>query len=142
MFKRTLTNIGVGVALAAAGVLASGAAAYAHECFNPNRSDKGNAGASNSQAWLTVHIEELTEGMPEEDATCFLDAYAATGAPSSFTIHVKGVNGQGGTIGANNPNRDVKASDGKGIDEVFAVYGGQIFGAFEACEIAPPGPPA
>lgn len=142
MFKRTLTNIGAGVALAAAGVLASGAAAYAHECFNPNRSDKGNAGASHSEAWVTVYIEEITDGMSEEDASCFLAAYAETGAPSSFTIHAKGVNGQDGTIGANNPNRDVKAADGKGIDEVFAAYGAQILGAFESCQIAPPGPPA
>lgn len=141
MFKRTLTNIGAGVALAAAGVLATGAAAYAHECFNPNRSDQGNAGASNSQAWLTVYIEEITEGMSEEDASCFLDAYAATGAPSSFTIHVKGVNGQDGVIAGNNPHPE-KASDGQGIDEIFAAYGAQILGAFETCEIAPPGPPA
>ena len=38
MFKKTMTTIGAGVALAAAGVLASGTAAFAHECFNPNRS--------------------------------------------------------------------------------------------------------
>ncbi len=133
MFKRTLTNVAAGVALAAAGVLATGAAAYAHECFNPNRSDKGNAGASNSQAWLTVHVAELTGGLSEEDATCVLDAYAATGAPVSFTIHVKGVNGQDGTIGANNPNRETKAADGKGIDEIFAAYGGEIMGSFEVC---------
>lgn len=133
MFKRTLTNIGAGVALAAVAVLGTGAAAYAHECFNPNRSEQGNAGASNSEAWLTVHISELTFGLSEEDASCVLDAYAATGAPESFTIHVKGANGQGGTIGANNPNHDTKAADGKGIDEIFAAYGGQIMGSFEAC---------
>jgi len=133
MFKRTLTNIGVGVALAAAGVLATGAAAYAHECFNPNRSDKGNAGASNSQAWLTVHLSELTSGLPADVAECVLDEYAKTGAPDTFTIHVKGVNGQDGTIGANNPNRATKAADGKGIDEVFAVYGAEIAGSFLAC---------
>ena len=137
MFKRTLTNIGAGVALAAAGVLATGAAAYAHECFNPNRSDKGNAGASNSQAWFTVYIEEITEGMSPEDASCFLDAYADTGAPSSFTIHVKGANGQGGTIASNNPHPE-KAGDGKGIDEIFAAHGASIVASFEACGVPLP----
>ena len=133
MLKRTMTNIGAGVALAAAAVLGTGAAAYAHECFNPNRSEQGNAGASNSQAWMTVHVSELTFALSEEDASCVLDAYAETGAPESFTIHVKGVNGQDGTIGANNPNRDVKAGDGKGIDEIFAAYGAEIMGSFEVC---------
>ncbi len=132
MFKRTLTNIAAGVALAAAGVLATGAAAYAHECFNPNRSEQGNAGASHSEAWLTVHVAELTMGLPEEDATCVLDEYAATGAPASFTIKVKGANGQGGTVAANNPHEE-KAADGQGIDEIFAAYGAEIVGSFEAC---------
>ena len=132
MFKRTMTNIGAGIALATAGVLATGAAAYAHECFNPNRSEQGNAGASNSQAWFTVYFTELTAGLPEDDAACVLDAYAATGAPESFTIKVKGANGQGGVIAANNPHEE-KAGDGSGIDEVFAAHGEDIAGSFAAC---------
>lgn len=132
MFRRTLTNIGAGVALAAAGVLATGAAAYAHECFNPNRSEQGNAGASHSQAWFTVYFTELTAGLPEEDASCVLDAYTATGAPLSFTIKVKGANGQDGVVAANNPHEE-KAGDGSGIDEIFAANGADIIGSFEAC---------
>ena len=139
MFSRTLTNIGAGVALAAIGVLGTGAAAYAHECYNANRSDKGNAGASHSQAWLTVYIEELTFGLSEEDASCVLDAYAETGAPMSFTIMVKGANGNGGTIASNNPN-DWKAADGKGIDEIFAAHGADIMGSFETCGVELPFP--
>lgn len=138
MFKRTLTNIAAGVALAAAGVLATGAAAYAHECFNPNRSEQGNAGADHSEAWLTVHIAELTAGLEEADAECVLDAYAATGSPTSFTIKVKGANGQGGTIGANNPNNETKSADGQGIDEIFAAHGGSIVGSFQACGVELP----
>jgi hypothetical protein len=138
MFKRSLTNVGAGVALAAVAVLGTGAAAYAHECFNPNRSEQGNAGASNSEAWLTVHVAELTAGLPEADATCVLDAYAATGAPTSFTIKIKGANGQGGTLGANNPNRETKAADGKGIDEIFAAHGAEIAGSFAQCGVPLP----
>jgi hypothetical protein len=132
MFKRTLTNVAAGVALAAAGVLATGAAAYAHECFNPNRSEQGNAGASNSEAWLTVHFAELTAGLEEAVAECVLDAYAATGAPESFTIMVKGAVDKFGTIPPGNPHEE-KAGDGKGIDEIFAAYGAEIVGSFEAC---------
>ena len=138
MSKRTLTNITAGFALAAAGVLATGAAAYAHECYNANRSEKGNAGASNSETWLTVHIDELTAGLPAADAECVLDAYAETGSPTSFTIKVKGANGSGGTIGANNPNNETKAADGKGIDEIFAAHGASIATSFEACGVPLP----
>ncbi|MFE5670022.1 hypothetical protein ACFQ58_00290 [Agromyces sp. NPDC056523] len=140
MFSRTLTNIGAGVALAAIGVLGTGAAAYAHECFNTNRSEQGNAGASNSQAWFTVHFEELTFGLPAADAECVLDAYASTGAPMSFTIKVKGANGSGGVIGANNPNQATKAADGKGIDEIFAAHGADIVGSFATCGVELPFP--
>lgn len=134
MISRTMTNIGAGVALAAAAVLGTGAAAYAHECFNPNRSEKGNAGASNSQAWLTVYFEELTMGLSEADATCVIDAYAETGAPMSYTILVKGAVGQDGTIASNNPHSE-KAADGSGIDEIFAAHGGDIMGSFAACGV-------
>ena len=139
MFKRTLSNIGAGVALAAAGVLATGAAAYAHECYNANRSEQGNAGASNSQAWFTVHVAELTFGLSDEDATCVLDAYAATGAPESFTIKIKGANGQDGVVDSHNPH-EWKAGDGSGIDEIFAAHGADIVGSFEACGVDLPFP--
>lgn len=137
MISRMMTNIGAGVALAAAAALGTGAAAYAHECFNPNRSGQGNAGASNSQVWLTVYVEELTAGLSADDAECVLGAYAETGAPSSFTIMVKGANGQGGTIAANNPHPE-KAADGSGIDQVFAAHGADIAGSFAACDVEMP----
>ncbi|MFC9918369.1 hypothetical protein [Agromyces binzhouensis] len=129
-----MTNIGAGVGLAAALTLGSGMAAYAHECFNPNRSEKGNAGASNSQAWFTVYFEELTVGLEPDDAECVTDAYAATGAPMSFTIHVKGAHGNDGVVAGNNPN-EAKAADGKGIDEIFAAHGADLFSAFAGCGV-------
>ncbi|MBM7503256.1 hypothetical protein ACFPER_07220 [Agromyces aurantiacus] len=133
MPRRTLTSIGAGVALAAAGVLASGAAAYAHECYNADRSEQGNAGASHSQAWWTLDVAAaLTEELSPDDAECVLEAYEATGAPTSFTIMVKGAVGQDGTIASKNPHEE-KASDGSGIDEIFANYGAEIVGSYEAC---------
>ncbi|GAA1061545.1 hypothetical protein GCM10009573_29720 [Agromyces bracchium] len=133
-----MTNIGAGIGLAAAITLGSGAAAYAHECYNANRSEKGNAGASNSQAWFTLNVTDALAGDVEngditpEQADCIFDAYTAGGGPASFTILIKGANGQGGTIGANNPN-DWHATDGQGIDHFFDAYGGLIFGSYAAC---------
>ncbi|WP_448808407.1 hypothetical protein [Agromyces bauzanensis] len=136
MFSRTLTNVAAGVALAAAGVLGTGVAAYAHECFNPNRSDQGDAGASHSQAWWTLDVAEaLTSELPAEDAECVLAAYEASGAPATFTIMVKGAVGQDGTIASNNPNEEL-AGDGSGIDEIFAAYGAEIIGSYEACGLS------
>lgn len=133
MLSRTLTNITAGVALAAAGVLGTGVAAYAHECYNPNRSEQGNAGASHSQAWYTLDVAEaLTEELPPELAECVFDAYVDSGAPATFTIMVKGAVGQDGTIASNNPH-DEKAADGSGIDEIFAAYGEEILGSYTAC---------
>ncbi|WP_353827928.1 hypothetical protein [Agromyces sp. SYSU T0242] len=135
MFSRTMVKVGAGVGLAAALSLGSGMAAYAHECYNANRSDKGNAGASNSQAWYTIVVaDEVAGELPPDLAECVLGEYYGAGGPASFTIHVKGANGQGGTIGSNNPHEG-KSSDGQGIDEIFDAYGTIIFGAYEACGV-------
>ncbi|HET8778813.1 MAG TPA: hypothetical protein VFM66_01980 [Agromyces sp.] len=135
MSKRTLTNIGAGVALAAVAVLGTGAAAYAHECFNPNRSEQGNAGAGNSQAWETLIVADvLGAELPPETAECVLTEYTNNGGPASFTVMVKGAQGQGGTIAANNPHVE-KTGDGKGIDTIFGAYGDAIFGAYMACGV-------
>ena len=140
MFSRMLTNVGAGVALAAAIALGSGAAAYAHECFNPNRSDQGDAKAgANSQAWFTLVVVDaiqsevgVPDGLTQEEADCVKAAYALTGAPSSFTVLVKGAVGQGGVIAGRNPNL-AHSADGKGIDHIFAAYGAQIGGSYAVC---------
>jgi hypothetical protein len=141
MFKKTLTYAGAGLGLAAALVLGTGAAAYAHECYNPSRSDQGNASAgAHSQAWFTLVVSDAIQGdadsgrITQEQADCINAAYAATGAPASFTIMVKGAVGQDGVIAAHNPNGFL-ATDGKGIDHAFAAYGEQIFGSYAACGV-------
>ena len=142
MFSRTITNVGAGVALAAALALGSGAAAYAHECYNPNRSDQGDAKAgANSQAWFTLVVADAIQGdvtngfITQQQADCITDAYALTDAPSSFTVLVKGAVGQNGVIAANNPN-PAHSSDGRGIDHIFAAYGEQIGGIYAACGVS------
>ena len=141
MFSRLLTNVGAGVALAAALALGSGAAAYAHECYNPSRSDNGDAKAgANSQAWFTLVVNDAIQGdagsgfITQVQADCIKAAYAATGAPASFTVMVKGAVGQDGVIAAHNPNL-AHAADGKGIDHLFPAYGQQILGSYAACGV-------
>jgi len=141
MFSRVLKNVGAGVALATALALGSGAAAYAHECYNPSRSDQGDAKAgANSQAWFTLVVADAIQGdansgfITQEQADCITVEYAATGAPSSFTVMVKGAVGQDGVIAAHNPNLAL-ATNGKGIDHAFAAYGEQIFGSYAACGV-------
>ncbi|MDY0910160.1 hypothetical protein [Microbacterium sp. CFBP9034] len=136
-----MTNAAAGVALAAALALGSGAAAYAHECYNPSRSDQGDAKAgSHSQAWFTLVVADAIQGdaasgfITQAEADCIKAAYVATGAPASFTLMVKGAVGQDGVIAAHNPNL-AHATDGKGIDHAFAAYGEQIFGSYAACGV-------
>jgi hypothetical protein len=107
MLSRIITNAGAGIALAAALALGSGAAAYAHECYNPSRSDQGDAKAgANSKAWVTLVVADAIQGdaayglITQQQAECVKAAYAATDAPSSFTVMVKGAVGQNGVIAA------------------------------------------
>ncbi|GAA4375829.1 hypothetical protein [Agromyces bauzanensis] len=138
MFSRTMTNIGAGIGLAAAISLGSGMAAYAHDCYVPNRSAQGNAGVSNSQAWFTLYIPDALAGdvangvITTEQADCIFDLYTQGGGPEVVSIMYKGAAGQGGLIGANNPN-DWLMSNGTGVDHFFDTYGGLIFGSYEAC---------
>ncbi|GAA2898613.1 hypothetical protein [Microbacterium esteraromaticum] len=135
--KKFLTYAGTTLGLTAALVLGGGMAASAHDCFNPNRSDQGNAAAGkNSQSWWTLVVEDVVMegvgmGYTQEQAECILDEYDG---PASFTVKVKGANGQDGTLLAHNPN-DHLDSDGKGIDLVFSAYGDEIMGAYMACGV-------
>lgn len=141
MLGRTTRRLAAGAALAGALVLGSGAAAFAHECYNASRSDKGNEMAgSNSQAWFTLVVSDAIQGdadsglITQEQADCINEAYAETGAPASFTFHVKGANGQDGLLAGNNPNDGLMAN-GKGIDHAFDAYGDAIFGSYAACGV-------
>lgn len=144
MVGKFIKAAGAGSALGAAIVLATGVAASAHECYVPNRSEQGNAKAgANSKAWYTLVVQDAINGgvgapeeggITQEQADCVYSAYLAGGGPATFTVHVKGATGQGGTIGANNPNIE-KASDGKGVDRIFAAYGSVIIGAYGACGV-------
>jgi hypothetical protein len=118
------------------GVVAlTGPSAFAHECYNASRSAKGNEGASNSNAWGTISLEDLyteavadPEGfeLPPADADAIpamLADAAARGVPASFVVHFPST-AASGVYGTD------KSSDGKGIDHFFANFGGDIVAAY------------
>jgi hypothetical protein len=108
----------------------------AHECIVANRSDTGNEHAGGSKAWVTVSLTDIFEsteqfGLP--DLTSAQVAHAvglagSTGVPDSFTIRgdkLIGGTGEGWT-------RHGQATDDKGIDHFFEIYGDRLLGALFA----------
>lgn len=141
MILRPARRLGSVLAATAGLVLVTGTVASAHECFIANRSDQGDAAAgANSQAWFTLVVadgiqSDVGTAYDQATADCIIDAYAATGAPASFTFHVKGVVGQDGVLADHNPN-DIRLMDGHGVDHAFDVYGDAIFGSFAQCGVS------
>jgi hypothetical protein len=120
------------VTAVAATALALPTAAFAHECYVASRSDQGNAGAANSQRWLTIQTAEFFgfahEFLPIQPMTAQQIAQAsalatAQGIPSTFTIFVGSH-----TLAEGTPAALKHAADGKGVDHIFAAYGEQLVG--------------
>lgn len=108
------------------------AAVAAHECIVVNRSDTGNAHAGGSGRWVTIsltRIYETTEDHGLSDLTAAQVDYAVDlatswGLPDSFTFRSDTLI----------PPSEVweelgHATDGKGIDHFFDVYGERLIGA-------------
>lgn len=106
------------------------ASVAAHECIHANRSDTGNQHATASGRWITVTltmIYEETEFFGLPDLTAAQVSYAvaaaeAAGVPESFTFRsdkLIGENAAGWEKGGH-------ATDGKGIDHFFDIYGDQL----------------
>jgi len=141
MLRRVSRRTGAALALSAIIVTGSGAGAFAFDCYNASRSEKGNEKAgTRSQSWFTLNVSDLIAEDVEnglysaEDGECILDAYTATGAPVSVTIHVTAGSG---VIGERNPNSE-RMTDGRGLDHYFESYAGDVIGAFESCGVKPP----
>jgi hypothetical protein len=111
------------------------ASVAAHECIVVNRSDTGNQHASGSGRWVTVtlaQIYEETEQFGFPDLSAAQVTYAANLAsswdvPGSFTF-------RSDTLLPPSDAWDAlgHATDGKGIDHFFDVYGERIVGALYA----------
>jgi hypothetical protein len=109
----------------------------AHECYVVNRSAQGNAGASHSQRWFTLTLEQLfaeTENFGLPDLTAGQVDWAVAqaeslGVPSSFTIRTDK------TIAEGTPGMELAghSTDGKGVDHFIDAYGETLIGlVFEA----------
>ena len=136
MFRKTAATLALTVGLIGIGA----GAASAHECYVANRSAQGNAGASNSANWYTLHLEELFRSgheflggpaLTDAQVHTALAMAADQGVPSSFTLFERFTipRSQGELAEVSS-----KSSDGKGIDHFFAKYGDTIVGIFFAAQ--------
>lgn len=126
MRKRSL----VLASFTAAAVLGASAPAYAHECFIENRSERGNAGATNSKVWETGTVEDFANSPdfpPGVDPECFVDYWLGNGGPEGFTFRIDKTIG----AGSSNPN----LGNGKGLEHIEAAYGELFFGALSFCAL-------
>jgi hypothetical protein len=108
------------------------ASVAAHECIVVNRSDTGNEHASGSGRWMTVTLREIyedTENFGLPDLTPAQVSYAVAlarswGVPDSFTFRSDKL------IPVSEVWEELgHATDGKGIDHFFDVYGERLLGA-------------
>lgn len=112
------------------------ASVAAHECIIANRSATGNEHATASGRWITVTLVEIYEhteefGLP--DLSPAQVDYAVTLArsmdvPESFTFR------SDKTIAATAPGflKGDHATDGRGVDYFFEIYGERLLGALFA----------
>jgi hypothetical protein len=111
------------------------ASVAAHECIVVNRSDTGNEHASGSGRWMTVTLVDVYEstelfGLPDLTAaqvTYAVNLASSWGVPDSFTFRSDTLI----------PPSEIweelgHATDGKGIDHFFDVYGERLLGALFA----------
>jgi hypothetical protein len=124
------------VAGVAAFTLLGAGAAWAHECFNASRSDRGDAAAgTHSQAWFRLVVadavaEDVANGLyTAEQGQCIYAAWTNGGGPASLTFHAKGANGQDGVLAEHNPHAGLKAN-GRGIDHFADAYGDLLVSSF------------
>ena len=112
------------------------ASAAAHECVVVNRSATGNEHATQSGRWITITLTDIYEetedfGFPDLTAAQveYATALAASlGVPESFTFRSDKTLLESASGWAKGDH----ATDGKGIDHFFDVYGERLIGALFA----------
>ena len=124
------------LALAAVIGLVPLASVAAHDCFVVNRSANGDAHAAGSQAWTSFTLTDLyqeTEQFGFPDLTPAQVDYAVAlatslGVPASVTTRADKTLLES----ASGWQKGDHATDGKGVDHFFDVYGDRIIGALFA----------
>ncbi len=117
-------------AAAAAMLMGVSSTAWAHECFIANRSAQGNAGATHSQNWVTLTVEEFVNSPdfpPGVDPDCFMEYWLGHGGPEGFTVR------SDTTIGEDSSNPNL--GDGNGLDHIEDAYGALFGAALGACAL-------
>lgn len=138
------------VAVLAFGLIGVGSAA-AFDCIRVSSSLQGLKQSTKSGNWLLFDLStapaaqktfaNISEGaivLSDEQANCFVDAYAASGQPRYWALGIGvagGPNGGPGVLAGHNKNTRV-LSNGKGIDhfEDSSIIPA-VFGTAEACGI-------
>ena len=123
--------------------------AVAFDCIRVSSSLQGLVqSTSNSGRWLLFDFSSASSvqqtfvnvfgwEITTEQASCFADAYGASGQPLYFALGI-GVAGPNGVLAHNNPN-DTVLGDGKGIDHIEdSGIGAAADAAAEACGITIP----
>ena len=117
------------------------ASVAAHECVVLNRSANGNIHASGSGQWVTLTLADFYEetelfGFPDltpAQVDYAIGLASSWGVPGSFTFRSDTTLMES----ASGWQKGDHATDGKGIDHFFDVYGERIVGAlFEALDNA------
>ena len=133
----------VTVTMATAASLAIAGTAAAFDCVRVSASLQGLEQSAHSGKWSVIDVssvdgvqrtfELLGDPVPsDEQAACFVHAYAASGQPASFAVGT-GVAGPNGVLMHRNTTT---AGDGKGIDRLESSGIVQAYlDAIDACEI-------
>ena len=128
LIRSTVLALAIGV-IPLAGVAA-------HECIVVHRSASGNAHATASGQWITVTLTDIYEsteqfGFPDltnPQVAYAVDLAASLGIPDAFTFRGDKLIGEN----ASGWQKGDHATDGKGIDHFFEVYGDRLIGALFA----------
>ena len=140
----------IGVAVLALGLVGVGSAA-AFDCIRVSSSLQGLKQSTKSGNWLLFDLSTpqaatdtfagISEGaiqLTSEQASCFVNAYAATGQPRFWALGIGvagGEHGGPGVLAHNNKNTRVLGNN-KGIDHFEASpIIPAVFGAAESCGI-------
>ena len=118
------------VAMSTTAVLGVANTAYAHECFIANRSAQGNAGATHSENWITVTVEDFVNSPdfpPGVDPDCFLEFWSDNGGPEGFTVR------SDKTIGEDSANPNL--GNGTGLDHIEDAFGPLLGAGLEVCAL-------
>ncbi len=139
----------ISLALASLLAVAIPASALGFECINTSRSDQGNAGAAQSNGWVTLPLAELFAfaifivdndlesefGLPElpprspEQIPTMASLALAAGVPDGFLVNAHAV-AAGGVHRNGDPSGVL--SNGRGIDHFPDAYGEELIGAYLA----------